>query len=224
MRTRLFIEENRPASPARVAGALALSLALHALLLWAFRFGHMAPPAPPSPPPADALTVWIRPAPPTVIPMPMPIPAPSRPDTSSPAPRKAAPRKAAPSEAAPRREPIAPSRPAPTPAQAPTPPGAGRDVAGAAADKAENTGAASPAPAFDIEAARKTARALASQPDPARAATAVGQIPAKPLPDDTPLARHIAQAKRADCKDGVPGGLLAPLLLLMDKKDSGCKL
>ena len=36
-------------------------------------------------------------------------------------------------------------------------------------------------------------------------------------------ARAIAGAKRRDCKDGIPGGLLAPLILLMDKKDSGCK-
>jgi hypothetical protein len=37
------------------------------------------------------------------------------------------------------------------------------------------------------------------------------------------MARAISSAKRRDCKDGLPGGLLGPLLLLMDKKDSGCK-
>jgi hypothetical protein len=35
--------------------------------------------------------------------------------------------------------------------------------------------------------------------------------------------RAIGRAKRRDCKDGIPGGLLAPLILLLDKKDSGCK-
>ncbi|CDG86075.1 hypothetical protein GJA_5479 [Janthinobacterium agaricidamnosum NBRC 102515 = DSM 9628] len=36
------------------------------------------------------------------------------------------------------------------------------------------------------------------------------------------MARSMSQAKRGDCKNA-PGGLLAPLLMLMDKKDSGCK-
>ena len=37
------------------------------------------------------------------------------------------------------------------------------------------------------------------------------------------LAKAISKAKRRNCKDGVPGGLLAPLFLAMDKKDHGCK-
>jgi len=53
-----------------------------------------------------------------------------------------------------------------------------------------------PAPVFDLDAARGMARRL---------------------------ARGIGAARRAHCKDGVPGGLLAPLYLMMDKKDSGCK-
>ena len=40
---------------------------------------------------------------------------------------------------------------------------------------------------------------------------------------DEKLARQIQSAARPNCKDGIPGGLLAPLVLLMDKKDSGCK-
>jgi hypothetical protein len=78
-------------------------------------------------------------------------------------------------------------------------------------------------PHFDPEAARKFARRIANDPDPARADTAVGQIPPKALETETKAARAIARAKRRDCKDGIPGGLLAPLILLMDKKDSGCK-
>ena len=79
------------------------------------------------------------------------------------------------------------------------------------------------APKFDMEAARRSARKVASERDPAKAGTAVGQIPEKPLASETPLARKMSQAARADCKDGIPGGLLAPLLLAMDKKDHGCK-
>ena len=79
------------------------------------------------------------------------------------------------------------------------------------------------APRFDPEAARKMARKLASGPDPAIAGTAVAQFPAKPLETETKAARAISRTKRRNCKDGLPGGLLAPLFLAMDKKDSGCK-
>lgn len=84
------------------------------------------------------------------------------------------------------------------------------------------SGAPSP-PRFDPDAARKLARQLANAPDPARAGTALAQLPPKPLETETRAARAIGQARRRDCKDGIPGGLLAPLLLMMDKKDSGCQ-
>lgn len=80
------------------------------------------------------------------------------------------------------------------------------------------------APRFDLEAARKTARKFANELDPARAGTAVGQISPQPLRIETQLARDIARGKRPDCKDGMPGGILGPILILLDKKDSGCKL
>ena len=67
------------------------------------------------------------------------------------------------------------------------------------------------------------ARSLASEPDPAKAGTAVAQLPPKALETQSKAARAIRSAKRRDCKDGIPGGLLAPLILMMDKKDSGCK-
>jgi hypothetical protein len=79
------------------------------------------------------------------------------------------------------------------------------------------------APRFDADAARRMARELANAPDPAKAGTVAAQLPPKPLATDTRAARAISQAKRRDCKDGIPGGLLAPLYLMMDKKDSGCK-
>jgi hypothetical protein len=79
------------------------------------------------------------------------------------------------------------------------------------------------APRFDPDAARKMARQLANAPDPAREGMAVAQLPKKELETETKAARAIGRAKRRDCKDGIPGGLLAPLILLLDKKDSGCK-
>ena len=81
------------------------------------------------------------------------------------------------------------------------------------------------APSFDPDAARRQARAQANDADPARAGTALAQFP-KPeyrRAEDTKTARAIDGAVRRNCKDGIPGGLLAPLVLLMDKKDSGCK-
>ena len=82
---------------------------------------------------------------------------------------------------------------------------------------------APPAPAFDAEAARRAARRMANEHDPAREGTALAQFPEKPLQTESKYARAIGNAARRDCKDGLPGGLLAPLYLLADKKDSGCK-
>ena len=79
-------------------------------------------------------------------------------------------------------------------------------------------------PKFDMEAARTTARKMAGERDPSKVGTAVGQIPDKPLQTESQLARAIAQGKRGDCRTAYAGaGLLAPVLMLLDKKDSGCK-
>lgn len=93
------------------------------------------------------------------------------------------------------------------------------------ADALDGLGVAAPpgAPQFDPDAARSFAREIATKPDPARAGMAVAQIPPAPYATDTKAARLIAQARRRDCKDGIPGGLLGPLILLLDKKDGGCK-
>ena len=80
-----------------------------------------------------------------------------------------------------------------------------------------------PAPKFNMDSARALARANANMRDPAREGTALAQFPEPPLQTESKLARGIAAAKRGDCKDGLPGGLLAPIYLLMEKKDSGCK-
>jgi len=90
-------------------------------------------------------------------------------------------------------------------------------------EQPETPAAPTDAPHFDLDAAKRSARSLANLRDPAKAGTAVGQFPEKPLETETKAARLIGAAKRRNCKDGVPGGLLAPLYLLADKKDSGCK-
>jgi hypothetical protein len=78
-------------------------------------------------------------------------------------------------------------------------------------------------PHFDASAARSFARRIANDPDPARVGTAVAQFPDESYHPHTRLERAIGAAKRNNCKDGIPGGLLAPLYLMLDKKDSGCK-
>lgn len=176
--------------PSRLMTGLAVSLALHAALLLAWRQSARAPdvPAPAS------IAVWLRPPPPPEI-----EPAPASPSSSS-KPARAAPKRRVPANviALPASEPI---RPDAFTVEPPQP----------------------EAPHFDLEAARKTARKVANEPDPAKAGTPLAQLPEKPLETETRAARAISKAKRDACKDGIPGGLLAPLYLMMDKKDSGCK-
>lgn len=182
-----------------------VSLLLHAALLYGWR--HTRPPAlPDTGPRVESLTVWIRP--PAVKPPPPP-------PVASVQPRRVP-------------KPVQPPRLARTPAvQAP----ASASVADTAlpaitvpAAPAASNPDSDPAPKFDMEAARSTARKMASERDPAKVGTAVGQIPDKPLQTETELARNIAQGKRGDCRTAYAGaGLLAPVLMLLDKKDSGCK-
>ncbi|WP_342115535.1 hypothetical protein [Pseudoduganella sp. OTU4001] len=68
---------------------------------------------------------------------------------------------------------------------------------------------------FDREAAKAAARDIAAELD-------TGPVKYRETRDEK-LARQIQNAARPNCKDGIPGGLLAPLYLMMDKKDSGCK-
>ncbi len=72
-----------------------------------------------------------------------------------------------------------------------------------------------PAPRFDRDAAKIAARDIAGELDNSQ--------PKLRETRDEKLARQIQNAARPNCKDGIPGGLLAPLYLMMDKKDSGCK-
>jgi len=186
----------------RIAAGIALSLAVHALLLVIYRQPTTTLPAAPP----ERLTVRLRAVPPPPAPPVAIKPA----ETPAPVPRAQKPvRKPRPVIA------VAPDKkqstkdtyavePAP---QAPPPP--------------------APAPHFDLDAARSLARGmatkLANEPDPDKVGTALERLPKPQLQTESKFERAIKAAKRPDCKDGVPGGLLAPIFLAMDKKDSGCK-
>lgn len=200
-----------PRRPYRFAVGVCVSLVLHAALLLAWR-GYQATPPASNEPETRTIAVWLRPPPP---PEPAPEPKPEPPL------KKARPK---PLEKTPR---TASSVASSTPASA----------SELIAIPDPSVGAAEPADVFSVEpakdppggkrfdrdAALSLARDMADDPDPAKAGTAVGQFPPKPYATETKMARAIAGAKRRDCKDGLPGGLLGPLILLLDKKDSGCK-
>lgn len=97
-----------------------------------------------------------------------------------------------------------------------------------AAPAAEPLAPAHAAPVFDRQAALASARKLAGEVDPARADTLVARLEARKEPletKDEKLARTIASGKRTDCvKANGAGSLLTPLMWLLDKKGSGCKL
>jgi outer membrane biosynthesis protein TonB len=196
--------------PGVIAG-IAISLLLHALLIFGYR---MSPPESRPEPPARTLTVWLQaPEPPQIVakvePPPPPKPRPSQPRTRTPAPQPAE----------------RPSQPAPATAQTITlPPPA--DAPGTAPDPLRPE---EQPKKFDMNAALKTARKVATEKgalqDPARAGTPVAQLddhPLYPKQNTTELARKIDGAKRGDCKN-TGAGLLSPLIWLLDKKDSGCK-
>lgn len=189
----------------RFVAGVGVSLAVHLLLMFAYR--HAGPVAPAFDPAApSSITVTIRPPPP-------PPPAPPR---VEPAPR-------APAEtAAPRRARRA--APAPVIALPPAQESAGEPfTVQQPAEPVPESDSDSDTPKFDMNAAKQTARQLASQTKLGREGTAVAQFPDPPLETESKFSKAISKAKRRNCKDGIPGGLLAPLFLMMDKKDSGCK-
>ena len=184
----------------RVAAGIAISLAAHALLLAVYRQPQStALPVTTSEP----LTVRLQAAP-----APPPVAEPLR---SSPQPE---------AQAKPAR-PRAPRRIIAVPTQPETPEEKSFTVD--TPPPAEAAAAPSAEPRFSLDAARSTARRVANEPDPAKVGTALERLPPPPLQTETKLERAIKGAKRPDCKDGVPGGLLAPIFLAMEKKDSGCK-
>ena len=187
----------------RIAIGVAVSLAVHLLIVLADR--HIGPAWPTISAP-DRLPLTVR-----IVPPPPPPPPPVAQAAASPAPpaAPAAPRK-------PRRAPPPPVIAVPeSMATSPDP------LIVEQPKQAEP--APDAAPRFDMDAARRVAREHAHMRDPAKEGTALAQFPDPPLQTESTLARAISRAKRGICKDGIPGGLLAPLYLMMDKKDSGCK-
>lgn len=87
-----------------------------------------------------------------------------------------------------------------------------------------------PAPApkkFDLEAARQSARVVGLQDAPNADDAPLARLKKQQLEEqfqpESKAARAISAAKRGDCKDGLPGGLLAPLIMLTQKAGTGCK-
>ena len=177
-------------------------LLLHVALLYGWRYAK-PPPLPEAGPKVESVTVWIRPPRPIIKPLPPPPPV-ARVEPK----REKKPVRAA-----------SPRAPAATPAADPVP-----NAITVAPSPTPADPLATDAPKFDMAAALSTARKVASERDPSKVGTAVGQIPDKPLRTETQLARDIASGKRGDCRTAYAGaGLLAPLVMLLDKKDSGCK-
>lgn len=198
----------RPALPDRtqlnrIAACIALSLAAHALLLAVYRQPVTSLPAAPP----ERLTIRLQPAPP---------PAQVKPAAAPPIPR------AQPEKHAKKSRPVIAVAPEKRQSTEET-------YAVKPAPEVPETPAAPPttAPHFDVDAARSMARKMATklltEPDPDKVGTALERLPKPPLQTESKFERAIKSAKRPDCKDGVPGGLLAPIFLAMDKKDSGCK-
>ena len=188
---------------------ITVSLLLHGALIYLWR--HVQPPIrPDTAPRVESIAVWIRPLA-ARPPPPVEVVKPKREPKPISKPTRATARETPAAATAPTSSPqaitVVPASPA-TPAASP-----------------DTFRQESPeTPKFDMEAAKRTARKMAGERDPSKVGTAVGQIPDKPLQTETQLARDIAQGKRGDCRTAYSGaGLLAPVLMLLDKKDSGCK-
>jgi len=196
-----------------IGAGIAVSLVLHAALIFGYRLA--APTAPEPTQPAKAMTVWLRPAEP-----PKPIVAKVEPPPA-PKPEPAQPRKRERPQLAERAR-----TPAKAEAEAPAPVTAQAITLPAPASTAPDPLHPELQPKkFDMDAALKTARKEANAKDPARAGLPVAQLDDHPLyPEqrESKLGRDIQGATRPDCRKG-GGGLLAPLIWMLDKKDSGCK-
>ena len=190
-----------------IALGIAVSLLLHGALIYLWR--HVQPPvSPDTAPRMESIAVWIRPLAAKPPPPPVEVIKPEREPKPISKPKLATARET----------PVAATAPAASPQAITVVPASPATPAASSDTFTQET------PKFDMEAARKTARKMAGERDPSKVGTAVGQIPDKSLQTETQLARDIAQGKRGDCRSAYAGaGLLAPVLMLLDKKDSGCK-
>ena len=187
---------------------VAVSVVLHALLIFGYRL--RAPEAPPAPAPRDAMTVWLV-APPKP---PAPVVVKLRPPPVEPVRPREREKKVARAEKPAVAAEVAPSQAITLPAPASNVP-----------DPLYPQQPQQQTKQFDMNAALKTARKVANEKDPARAGLPVAQLDDHPLyPEQTAgeLATKMEGAKRKDCLTQ-PGNLLTPLFWLLDKKDHGCK-
>ena len=193
----------------RFLAGVGVSIALHVLLMFAYRHaGPVVPAFAPEPPASIAIRI-LPPAPPPQQP---------RVAEAAEVAEVARAEPAAPRRASKVRQSVPKSVIAvPASPQQESPPD------GFAVQAAEEPPAEGEAPEFDLNAARQTARQLAGQTKLGREGTLAERMPDPPLETESKFAKAISKAKRRNCKDGLPGGLLAPLFLMMDKKDSGCK-
>lgn len=193
------LHEGKRREHRRFLAGVGVSVTVHILLMLVYRNTGPAP-APALPEPPSFITVRIAP----------PLPAPPR---AAPAARQ---RSAAPAARSARKS---------TPQAVIAVPASPEREGAPDAFTVHQADEAAPAEAsqFDMNVARQTARQLAGQTKLGREGHANAQFPDPPLETESKLGKAIGKAKRRNCKDGIPGGLLAPLLLAMDKKDHGCK-
>lgn len=210
-----------PARPRRgaLAAGLAISFLLHVVLLALLR----TPSAPPAQREAqrwaEPLTIRIVPPPPRPAPVLIPVPA-ARVEPPPKAVKPAGPVSKPASQPA--------VRPAPTPERMATEPS---DNAAPTAITVMPAPSMDPAPQdnvprFDPNAARAAARAMANDLNPSTnwAAEKLNKGKEWKETKEERLGRNVANSARGDCRTAYAGaGLLAPLYMLMDKKDSGCK-
>ena len=194
---------------------IAVSVVLHALLIFGYRL--TSPQAPAELPPREAMTVWL-------VPPPRP-PAPVVLKLEPPPVKQAHPR-----EREKKVEVARAGKPAPAdkaedkPSQAITLPAPAS--ANNLPDPLYPEQAKQQAKQFDMNAALKTARKVANEKDPARAGLPVAQLEDHPLyPEQTgtELATKMEGAKRKSCLNQPGANLLTPLFWLLEKKDHGCK-
>lgn len=194
------ISFDRPAQlrrPGIIAG-VAISLVLHAVLLFGYRLS--SPPAPP--PPGRTMTVWLQPpAPPKVVAKLEPSPARPEPQRKR-EPAQTTPRERTPAAVAQQ------TQPSSEPQAITVLP---REQDPLYADQQQKK--------FNMDEALKTARSVAK--DKAKPGTLAAQLESHPLyPEDnqTQLQKGVASAKKYDClQAGSGAGILAPLVWAFDK-------
>ncbi|GGX73963.1 hypothetical protein GJV26_14155 [Massilia dura] len=202
----------------RLVAGVAISFVLHVLLLAMLRTPSVPPMPSHEPRWAQPLTVRILPPP---KPMPEPV-AIVEPPAGPAKPVKQAARPAS----------ITPSASARVAAGRPEPERAELDTASPPAMTMVPAQPAEPAPAegvpdFDPDAARGAARKMANNLEPPPMNWAAAKLNKGKEWKETKeqrFGRNVANATRGDCRTAYAGaGLLAPLIMLADKKDSGCK-